>query len=291
MPFVRRLRLITSCAVLAVLTPVSVGASTPPSPWPLVLQRLPANVQGCSTYQAKEGGASYANLWTVRISTVSLVGEKIFRNAKDVTLRNPRLSLNDAAAFPAELAKPFLYQRGYIEKALAVSLKLRKASSASTAYVLPAGRRRVPPLHSLVLYATTSMDFSQGFFSNVSRGCNGKGAYTPWVLSTVATGPPVYHTVIELTASLVHGRYQPPKDIPFAYLTRLVTHADTSSTGPLPAGFGFPKIQTELLRNETVVRYSSRQRGSVFMGWLQDKLPATNHLVPFRIVVVRRGTW
>lgn len=292
MPFVRRWRLVTSCAAaLVALTPTSVGASTPASPWPVVLTHLPATLRACSTHQAQKGGPSFANLWTVQINTVDLVGEKIFRNVKVVTVKNPLLTLNDASSFSPVLPTPFLKQRVYIEKALAASLHLRTPSSEPTSYVVPASRLRVPPLHSLVLYATSAMDFSQGFFSNVSRGCNGKGAFMPWVLSTVATGPPAYHAIVVPTASLVHGGYQPPKSVALAYLTRLVTHANKSSTGPLPTGFGFPKIQTEFLRNDAVVRYSSRQRGSVFMGWLKDKLPASNRLVPFRIMVVRQGTW
>jgi hypothetical protein len=290
MSHVRHLPLATAWAVaLVVVTPLAASAASPP--WPLVSSQLPATLHECSTRQESVGGSSYANLWTLTINVVDLEGEKVFTNAKDVSIVNPRLSLNAASSFSGVVAKAFASQRAFIESALAASLKLPRPSSSPKAMVITAGRRHVAAHSSLVMYATSSIDFSQGFFTRVSPGCNARGPVNPWVFSTVAVGSPTYHSIVEPTSSLVNGTYQPPASVPLAFLDRIVTRTNPSSTGPLPAGFGFPKVQTELLRNDKIVSYSPRGSGSVFLGWLRDKLPVANRLEPFSISVVRTGTW
>jgi hypothetical protein len=290
MSHVRHLTLTTAWAVaLIVVAPLAASAASPP--WPLVFSHLPATLHECSVRQESRGGASYVNLWTLKINVVDLEGERVFTNAKGVSIVNPRLSLNAASSFPVVVAKAFVSQRAFIESALAANLKLPRPSSSPKAMVIAAGRRHVAAHSSLAMYATSSIDFSQGFFTRVSRGCNARGPVNPWVISMIAVGSPAYHSIVEPTSSLVNGTYQPPASVPLAFLERLVTHTNPSSTGPLPMGFGFPKVQTELLRNDTTVSYSPRGSGSVFLGWLRDKLRVTNRLEPFSISVVRTGTW
>jgi len=260
------------------------------SPWPLVSSHLPVTLHECSSHQAVAGGASYTNLWTLKVTAVDLVGEKVFTNAKGVSVTNPRLALR-APSFSTVLAPALRGERAFIEDALVSDLRLPRISSLPAAKVIAAGRRHVAAHHSLVVYATSSVDVSQGFFTRVSRGCNARGSLQPWVLSVVAAGALTYHEVIVPTASLVARTYQPPASVPLAFLRHLVTHLNPSSTGPLPSGFGFPKVQTELLRNDTVVAYSPHGSGSVFLGWLKGRLPATNRLEPFSVAVVRTGSW
>ena len=260
------------------------------SSWSLVSARLPATLVECSPSQARHGGATYTNLWTIQVTSVDLTGEKVFTNARETPVANPRMVLH-APAVSTVLAAAFSGQRSVIEDALASSLHLARVSPLPTALIVAAGRRHVAPHQSLVVYATSKVDVSQGFLSRVSRGCNSRGAQRPWVLSAIAAGALTYHVAVVPTASLVARTYQPPASVPLAFLAHVVTHLDPSSTGPLPAGLGFPKLQTELVRNDTVVAYAAGGRGSVFLGWLKDRLPLTNRLSPFRVTVVRAGSW
>ena len=271
------------------LTTVASGASARSS-WPLVSSHLPVTLHECSSHQAVAGGASYTNLWSLKVTAVDLVGEKVFTNVKGVSVTNPRLVLR-APTFSTVLAPAFSGERTFIEDALVSNLRLPRISSLPAAKVIAAGRRHVAAHHSLVVYATSSVDVSQGFFTRVSRGCNARGSLQPWALSVVAAGALTVHEVIVPTTSLVARTYHPPVSIPLALLRHLVIRLNPSSTGPLPSGFGFPKVQTELLRNDTVVAYSRHGSGSVFLGWLKDRLPATNRLEPFSVAVVRTGSW
>lgn len=260
------------------------------SPWPLVSSHLPTTLHECSPHQAASGGASYTNLWSLKLTVVDLAAERVFTNAKGGSVANPRLVLR-AAPFSTVLAPAFRGERAVIEDALGSDLRLPRVSSLPAAKVIAAGRRHVAARHSLVVYATTTVDISQGFFSRVSRGCNARGSLQPWVLSAVAAGALTYHSATVPTTSLVARTYQPPASVPLAFVQHLVTHLSPSSTGPLPTGFGFPKLQTELLRNDSVVAYSGHGRGSVFLGWLKARLPVTNRLNPFSISVVRTASW
>ncbi len=260
------------------------------SPWPLVSSHLPATLEECSAPQARAGGASYTNLWTLKVTAVDLVGEKVFTNVGNASTANPRLVLR-APSFSSVLAPAFAGERSVIDNALFSDLHLARVSSLPAAKVVPAGSHRVASRHSLVVYATSSVDVSQGFFSRVARGCNARGPLSPWVLSVVRAGPLTYHDTVVASSSLDARTFQPPASVPLAFLEHLVTHLAPSSTGPLPAGFGFPKLQTELVRNDSVVAFTSHGSGSVFLGWLKDRLPTTNRHSPFRVTVVRAGSW
>lgn len=278
---------------LALSTSAFVTAASPAgahSTWPLVSSHLPATLTECSAQQARAGGASYTNLWTLKVSAVDLVGEKVFTNLAGAPAANPRLVVR-ARSFSSVLAPAFTAERSVIENALASVLHLARVSSLPAAKVVAAGSHHVAPRHSLVVYATSTLDVSQGFFSRVGRGCNARGPLSPWVLSVVPAGSVTYHDMVVASSTLVARTYQPPASVPLAFLEHLVSHLDPSSTGPLPAGLGFPKVQTELVRNDSVVAFSPRGRGSVFLGWLKDKLPSTNRLSPFRVTVARSGSW
>ena len=277
---------VVAAGVLA--TSTGAGAS---SPWPLVDSHLPTTLAQCSPHQAASGGASYANLWTLKITAVDLVGEKVFTNTHAIAVGNPRMTLNAARTFTDVLAAEFAGQRTFIESALATTLRLPRTSSLWRAKVVAAHQRSVPAHHSLVLYATSTVDVSQGYYSRVSSGCNAHGALNPWVLSMVPVGAPTYHVAIEPTSSLVNSTYQPRASVPYAVLEHLVRQTSPTGTGPLPSGFGFPKVQTELIRNDQVVAYAHGGRGSVFLGWLKDRLPRSNRVNPFKVTVVRTGTW
>ena len=289
-PLVVLARIVTGVVAAGVLVTTSTGAGAS-SPWPLVDSHLPTTLAECSSQQAKSGGASYFNLWTLKITAVDLVGEKVFTNHHAVAVGNPRMTLNAARSFTDTLATAFAGQRTFIESALATTLHLPRTSSLWAAKVVSAHRRSVPARHSLVLYATSTVDVSQGFYSRVSSGCNARGSLSPWVLSMVPVGAPVYHVAIEPTSSLVSSTYQPRASVPYAVLEHLVRLTSPTSTGPLPSGFGFPKVQTELTRSDQVVAYAHGGRGSIFLGWLKDKLPSSNRVSPFKITVVRTGTW
>ncbi|MDE3030922.1 MAG: hypothetical protein KGI65_04795 [Acidobacteriota bacterium] len=284
------LALFVGTMVTAGVLAMSTGAGAS-SPWPLVDSHLPATIAECSPHQAASGGASYTNLWTLKITAVDLVGEKVFTNAHAVAVGNPRMSLNVARSFSDTLATAFAGQRSFIESALATKLQLPRTSSLWAAKVVAAHWRSVPAHHSLVIYATSSVDVSQGFYSRVSSGCNARGSLGPWVLSMVPVGAPTYHVAIEPTSALVNSTYQPRASVPYAVLEHLVRQTSPTSTGPLPTGFGFPKVQTELTRNDQVVAYTHGGRGSIFLGWLKDRLPTSNRLSPFKVSVVRTGTW
>src|ERR1019366_926370 len=207
MTILRYLRRVTGCAVaLVVFAPLTADASAR-SPWPLVASSVPATLKECSTNQFTVGGSSYSNLWTLKINAVDLVGERVFTNTKDVMVANPRLTLNAASSFSGVLAKPFVHQRSFIESALAASLKLPTPPSKPRSFVLAAGQRHVGPQSSLVIYATSSIDVSQGFFTHASAGCNALGSLSPWVLSTAAVGKLNYHSIIEPTLSLANGTF------------------------------------------------------------------------------------
>jgi len=282
-------RLVPSVLAAGVLATSTVAGAS--SPWPLVDSHLPTTIAECSPHQAASGGASYTNLWTLKVTAVDLVGEKVFTNRHAVAVGNPRMTLNVARTFVDTLATAFTGQRTFIESALATTLRLPRTSSLWAAKVVEAHKRTVPAHHSLVLYATSTVDVSQGFYSRVSSGCNARGALNPWVLSMVPVGAPTYHVALEPTSSLVNSTYQPRASVPFAVLEHLVRQTSPTSTGPLPSGFGFPKVQTELTRNDQVVAYTHGGRGSIFLGWLKDRLPSSNRLSPFKVSVVRTGTW
>jgi hypothetical protein len=258
----------------------------------LISTSLPATLKDCGPSTAQSGGRMYTNLWTVQIDVVDLAREKVFTNATGYTMANPRLSVPADHSFHNVIAKSLSTDGPYVWGQVTKFLKLPTvAHPGGRGFTAPAGRKSVPRGHSIIVASSTLFDVSQGFLSDVSKGCNLVGTFTPWVTSAVAVTKTKYSSIVVNSSSLVDGKFTPTGAMALTELKSVVTKSNGSNTGPLPTGFGFPKVQGELFRNDSVVPFTHGGRGSVFVGWSKDELPRSNTLDPFTDNVSRAGSW
>ena len=262
------------------------------TPSKLISMSLPATLHDCNATQATNGGRAYTNLWSVRLSVTDVVSEKVFTNKLDYTVKNPKMSIGVDHSFHNLIGAAFRLDRTFVWRRVASLLALAPRHLAlGHGETVLAGHMSIPQGHSLVLYTSIHFDVSQGFFSNVAKGCNLVGTFSPWVTTAIIASPPTYGATVVATSSLVNGKYGTPTAMALLELTGVVTATNGSNTGPLPAGFRFPKVQGELLRNDAVITITRGRTGSVFASWAKDELPASNRRDPFTDLVSRAGNW
>jgi hypothetical protein len=277
----------TSDVVQAAAQDANLHASTK-----LVSISLPTTLNECGPSAANSGGRTYKNLWTVKLVVIDAATEKVFTNATGYTITNPQLSIAADHSFHNVIAKPLSSVSRYVWGQVTKFLKLRSvATTGRRGLTLPAGLKRVPRGDTIVLYSSTSFDVSQGFVSNVSRGCNLVGSFTPWATSAMPMTKPTYSSIVVSSSSLVNGKFVTAGAMSLVELKSVVTESEGSNTGPLPTGFGFPKVQGELFRNNSLVSFTRGGSGTVFVGWSKDELPQSNTLDPFTLDVSRSGSW
>lgn len=253
---------------------------------------LPATLKDCDANQASNGGRAYTNLWSVRLVVIDVASERIFTNSLGYSAHNPKLSIGADHSFHDLIGAVFRLDRTFVLRRVTSLLALAPSHLAlGHGETVLADHMSIPQGHSLVLYTSIHFDVSQGFFSNATKGCNLAGTFSPWVTTAVIASPPTYRATVVATSSLVNGKYGAPNAMPLLELMGVVAATNGSNTGPLPAGFGFPKVQGELLRNDAVITLTRGGRGSVFAGWAKDELPPSNRRDPFTDLVFRAGNW
>lgn len=291
-------------AGVATLVALLVGWATPAMATPggrapalgvsakLISLTLPAALRECTPAQAKSGGQTYANLWSTRLNVIDLASEKVYKNPQGFAIRDPRLSVGPDHSFHHLITSALRASGNFVWRHVATDLKLSTRSpTVGRGLTVLANHQAVGPRAALVLYAENTYDVSQGFFSDVARGCNLVGKFSPWATSAIVASAPTYSVVEAPLSSLVDGRYDPPGAMSLAELTSIVSKSQGSSTGPLPAGFKFPEIQGELFRNTNVIKLSNGKKDAVFVGWAKDTLPRANSQDPFTLKVRRVGNW
>ncbi len=258
----------------------------------LISLTLPSSLPECTPHQANSGGSRYTNLWSTRVNVIDLASEKVLSNPRSFAIRNPRLSTPTDHSFRPLIATALKLRGSFVWREVQKDLTIpTPAPAAGHGLTLLADQISVASRDALVLYAFSAYDVSQGFLSNVARGCNLVGKFLPWVTSAVPTSRATYAVVETPLASLVDGKYDPPGAMSLSELTSIVEKSQSSSTGPLPAGFKFPDIQGELYQNVTVVKQTNGKSDSVFAGWAKSTLPRANIQDPFTVRVTREGTW